>query len=247
MIVRPIKTPVITASTVTLEEVLSTNITTLENNCVVAITSKIVSLCEGSTSPFEGTSKQDLISHHASHILPATASKVSTTFTITNNTLIPCAGIDELNTNDGYVLWPNNPMQTAEAVREYLCQRFELQYIGVVITDSTSRPMRRGTTGIALGFSGFKPVFNYMGKNDLFGKPFKLETADITGGLAATAVFAMGEGAEQTPIAIIEDMPNVEFVNRAPTQEEIDIFTVTLDEDLYEPFLNHVDWQTPKN
>lgn len=244
MIVRPIKTARITASDNSLIRVLDASISTVTNRSVVAITSKIVSICEGNIEPLS-TSRQQLIDREATKVLPSTASKVGTTFTITNNTLIPCAGIDESNADNTYILWPKDSMQTAETIRQYLRQRFELQYVGVIITDSTSRPLRRGTTGIALGFSGIKPVRSYTGQDDLFGRPFKIETADITGGLAATAVFAMGEGTEQTPIAIIEDVPNVEFVDRAPSQEEIDIFTVTPENDLYEPFLNHIEWRTP--
>jgi putative folate metabolism gamma-glutamate ligase len=245
MIVRPIKTARVTTDSSSLDDFLDASIPVLDEHSIVAITSKVVSLCEGSVAPLSEETKQALVRREASRVLPASASKVGTVFTITNNTLIPNAGIDESNADNTYVLWPKHPIQTANHIREYLCKRFGLQFVGVIITDSTSRPLRRGTTGIALGFSGIEPTHSYTGQNDLFGRPFKLETADITGGLAATAVFAMGEGAEQTPIAIIEDVPNVEFVNRAPTQEEIDTFTVTPEDDLYEPFLSHVDWQKP--
>jgi dihydrofolate synthase / folylpolyglutamate synthase len=53
----------------------------------------------------------------------------------------------------------------------------------------------------------------------------------------------MGEGAEQTPIAILTDLPFVDFQDRDPTAEELANVIIPLDEDLFAPFLTSVQWQ----
>jgi putative folate metabolism gamma-glutamate ligase len=245
MIVKPIKTAKISPSEKTLVQIIDKAITELPEKSIVVITSKIVSLCEGSVVPLDEAPKEEIVRKHADNYLSPSHSKYGTTFTVLHNTLIPNAGIDESNAKDVYVLWPKDPTTTANDVRRYLKNRLGLQHVGVIITDSTSRPMRLGTTGIALGFSGFVPLKSYVGEPDLFGRSFKTDTADIAGGLAASAVLTMGEGAEQTPIAIVQDVPFVEFVSRDPTDTELETLGLNIDDDLFEPFLTKVDWQSP--
>ena len=102
--------------------------------------------------------------------------------------------------------------------------------------------MRRGVSGIALGFSGFNPLHNYVGTPDLFGRDFKVSQADIVGGLAGIGVFVMGEGSESTPLAVISELDNVEFADREPTDEELKNIAIPLEEELFEPFLSRVKW-----
>jgi dihydrofolate synthase / folylpolyglutamate synthase len=93
--------------------------------------------------------------------------------------------------------------------------------IGALITDSTCSPVRRGTSGICLARSGFRAVNDYVGRPDLFGRPFKVRQANIAGGLAATAVLVMGEGSERTPICLIRHPPLVELQDRNPKSAEL--------------------------
>jgi F420-0:gamma-glutamyl ligase len=121
--------------------------------------------------------------------------------------------------------------------------RLGTPHIGVVITDSTCTPLRRGTTGICLAYSGFAAVKDYVGEPDLFGRPFRVSQANIAGGLAAAAVLAMGEGSERTPLCVIEDLPSVQFLDRDPTEDELDRARIPLDDDLFAPFLTAVGWK----
>jgi putative folate metabolism gamma-glutamate ligase len=243
MIVTPIKTNKILPGEVDLISLLDVAIEKLENSSVVAITSKIVSLCENNVVPINSIDKEQLTSREANLYLPANYSKYNQHFTITGHTLIPVAGIDESNGNGNYIIWPKNVQKTANHVRNYLKKRFMLSEVGVIITDSTCRPLRRGTTGIMLAHSGFLALKNYMGKPDLFDKPFNISQADIAGGLAASAVLQMGEGNEQTPIAILSDLPFVQFQNRNPNKNELKEINLTLENDLFAPFLTAVSWK----
>jgi F420-0:gamma-glutamyl ligase len=70
--------------------------------------------------------------------------------------------------------------------------------------------------------------------------------ANILDGLAAAAVAVMGEGSEQTPIAVIRDTPFVTFVERPPSEKEINDMRIPLELDLYAPILSSVSWQKGK-
>jgi F420-0:gamma-glutamyl ligase len=98
-----------------------------------------------------------------------------------------------------------------------------------------------------LAWSGFRATRNYVGEHDLFGRDFKLEVAGIGTGLAAAANLVMGEGAEQTPIAIVSDVDFVNFVDERPSQSEIDGAIVPFEEDLFMPFMKLMPWQAGKN
>jgi F420-0:gamma-glutamyl ligase len=52
----------------------------------------------------------------------------------------------------------------------------------------------------------------------------------------------MGEGNEQTPVAIIKNAPKVVFQKRSPTTEEIAEITIEPEDDLYAPVMMSVPW-----
>jgi putative folate metabolism gamma-glutamate ligase len=241
MQVSAIKTPRLSVSAVTLIDLISTTVPIMRPGSVLAITSKIVSLCEGAIAPIEAD-KENLIQTEADYYMPAEHSKWGIRFTITRNTLIPTSGIDESNAGDCYVLWPRDPQATANAVRAYLAKRSGHDQLGVLITDSTCTPLRRGVSGIAIAFSGFKPLRNYVGEPDLFGRPFTVSQSNLVGGLAATAVLVMGEGTESTPMALLEDLDFIDFVGRNPTESELAALQIPSEEDLFAPFLEAVTW-----
>jgi dihydrofolate synthase / folylpolyglutamate synthase len=244
MKVAAVQTELINANAIELLPLLERVVTDLEESSVIAITSKIVSLCEGSVIPLDQIDKDELVVRESDLYLPASLSKYGHHFTITNNTLIPMAGVDESNGDGRYVLWPKDAQATANQIRAWAKRKFGLTQIGVIITDSTCHPLRRGTTGIMLAFSGFRALNDYIGRPDLFGRPFTVSQADVAGGLAAAAVLQMGEGAEQTPIAILTELPFVQFQDRDPTAEELASVIIPLEEDLFAPFLESVQWRT---
>jgi putative folate metabolism gamma-glutamate ligase len=248
MIVSPVKTAKILPNRLTIFELLDKYLPALEEHNIIAVTSKIVSLCEGRVVSAEKIDKDKLMRAESDYYLPGVISNHGFSFTITQNTLIPMAGIDESNGGGYHVLWPENPQKTANEIRKYLRNKFGLKNLGVVITDSTCMPMRWGVVGIALSYSGFRALNDYTKQKDLFGRPFKVSQAGVASGLAAAAVVAMGEGAEQTPIAIISDLPLVQYQNRDPSQKELELFYLkNKDDDLFAPFLNAVNWQKGRN
>jgi putative folate metabolism gamma-glutamate ligase len=242
MKITPLKTEKVLPNKQTLWEILDAAITHLDEGSIVAITSKIVAICQGRVIKIGKANKADLVAHEADLFLPATHSKYGIILTIKDNILIPTAGIDESNSNGYYILWPENIQKVANEVRAYLRRRFSIQSVGVVITDSSTTPLRWGTRGISLGYSGFAPLKNYIGTPDIFGEDLKVTKANIQDGLAAAAVLTMGEGQEQTPLALIEDVQFVEFQDADPSEEELSMLAIDPTDDLYAPLLQSAPW-----
>ncbi|MBI2588906.1 coenzyme F420-0:L-glutamate ligase [Candidatus Saccharibacteria bacterium] len=248
MLVRPLKTKKILPGAQSMVEVLDESLEKVEEKNILVVTSKIVALCEGRAVPIKGNDKEELIKQEADYYLPRRSSKWNFEFTITKKTLIMSAGIDESNTNGNYLLWPKDPQKSVNEIRSYLKKRFSLETVGVIITDSSCTPMRWGTVGVPIAYSGFEPKKNYIGTKDLFGYTLKVSQSNIAGGLAAAAVVTMGEGKEQTPLALISDIPFVSFLDHDPTQEELDQYFIGhKEDDLFEPFLSSVKWLPGKN
>jgi len=246
MNVSAIKTEKIVPNSVDLSTILNTYVTAFEDKSVLAITSKVVSICEGNVVKTGTMNKDDLIEQEAEYYLPRSGNKYDVTLTIKRNLLAASAGIDESNGNGYYVLWPKDPQKTANTVREYLCQRFNVVYAGVVITDSRSFPLRWGTTGVAIAHSGFAALNNYIGHPDIFGRVMQMTKSNVADALAESAVAVMGEGMEQTPLAVIRDVGFVQFQKRNPTQKEIADQHIDIHDDLYASLLTGVTWKTKK-
>ena len=212
---------------------------------IVVITSKIISFCQNRILKKDAVkNKYELIRKEADLYLEGDyIEKYGVCLTIKNHFLIPTAGIDESNGNGYYILYPEDLQKTAFEIWQHLRKRIALQKIGVLITDSHTTPLRRGVTGIALAWCGFKPLFSYVGKPDIFGSLLRVTSINILDSLAASAVFVMGEGEEQTPLAVIQQAPKITFQDQPPTEEEIQSITIMPSEDLYAPLLTSVSWQ----
>lgn len=226
--------------------ILDKYIDKLSENCVVAVTSKIVSITEGRVVKVEEADKDELIEQESEYFLPREENPYHVSLTITNGTLIATAGIDESNANGNYVLWPKNPQESANKIREHLVENFGLKNVGVIITDSKTTPLRWGVTAISIAYSGIEPLKDYIGIEDLFGRKFEFEKLSIIDNFACAAAVVMGEGSEQTPIAIISDIPFVEFTGKNPSDEEIKNLRISLDEDLYGQILKKAPWRKGK-
>ena len=95
--------------------------------------------------------------------------------------------------------------------------------------------------GIGLSYYGFNPLRDYRGKKDIFGRKLKMSQTNIVDSLSAAAVYQMGEGAEQTPIAIIEDVGEVKF--KRNNLQKINPLEININKDIYAPILKSVKWR----
>jgi F420-0:gamma-glutamyl ligase len=209
----------------------------------LAVTSKIVSICEGRVVKKNGVSKKDLILEECDYYLPTWSNKWQVMVTIKDNIIISSAGIDESNGDGYYILWPKNCQESANEIRKYIQKKYKLKNFGVIITDSKSTPLRRGTSGVALAHSGFSALNSYIGKKDIFDRKLKATKADVTDALAISAVLTMGEGNEQMPMALISDIPFVRFKKADPSRRELEELSVKMDDDYHRLMLKSVKWK----
>lgn len=224
-----------------LFQLLDQYVESMSELSILAITSKIVAICQDRVA--DESKKDKLIGKEADLLYPTKLSRYRIYLAIKNGKLVANSGIDQSNVKGQLVLWPTDPVGVANQVRAYLKKRFALERVGVIITDSIVTPLQWGTTGSAIGYSGFKPLKDYIGEKDIFGRELNWTKANVANGLATAAVLLMGEGAEQTPLAVIEEADFVEFIDADPSQQELDSLEIRMEDDLFAPLLTSVEWK----
>jgi putative folate metabolism gamma-glutamate ligase len=247
--VRAIKTHRISCGE-SIEAILDRHLPCLSERSVVVVTSKIVSLCQNRViAKDQVPDKKALVRQEADAYLDEEEShqRYGIYLTLKNKILIPTAGIDESNADGCYILYPKNIPETVNQIWRYLRERHGLSELGVVLSDSHTTPLRRGVTGIGLGWCGFFPLHDYIGQPDLFDKPLRVSMSNLLDGIASAAVLVMGEGNEKTPLCVLEGFPKIVFQDRAPTVEELALITIDPDQDIYEPILRHCQWVYNEN
>jgi len=123
------------------------------------------------------------------------------------------AGIDKSNVEgpDSYALLPEKPDGSATRLKRRI-EKLTGRRIAVVISDTYSRPLRRGQVDLAIGFSGVPPINDYRGKLDLFGYRLRFKYVAIVDELASAAELVKGQGAERTPVVIIRGVRGIRLV-----------------------------------
>ena len=165
MKVRTIKTKKITPKDTDIFKILDKYLLHLKDKSVVAVTSKIVSICEGNVVSEHEVDKDTLIIKEAEYYLPRSSSRYNVLLTIKGNALSFSSGVDESNNEGYYTLWPKDSQKSANNIREYLVKKHKKKNIGVIITDTASVPLRWGQRGVfVLAHSGFSALNSYIGK-----------------------------------------------------------------------------------
>lgn len=244
MNVQPIKTTTVKPGQPLLP-FLDQSLPPLREQSIVVITSKIVSVCQGRVKTHtQAPDKKALITSEVDYYIDAsTSSPFDVMLTIKDDILIANGGIDESNGNGLYILWPTDLPKTTSEIWEHLRKKHGVEQLGVIVTDSRVVPMRWGTLGIGLSWCGFEPLYTYIGKPDIYGNNLKMTRASHIDGLAAAAVLVMGEGNEQTPLALISDVPFISFTNKPPSTEELQTLRITKEIDIYSPLTNSDKWK----
>jgi F420-0:gamma-glutamyl ligase len=212
----------------------------------VGIASKIVSTCENRFVPKvtgDRQEKHDLVRQEAEWFIEPHSSKYDLMLTIHRNWMFVNAGIDESNADNQYILWPKDPQASVNAVWRFLREHYNIKEVGVTMSDSISIPLNWGVMGHAIAFCGFNPLKSYIGKPDLFGRTMKMEQVNIMQSVTAAAVLEMGEGNESTPLGVVRDVKDVEFLDHEPTATELAQLKIALEDDAYAPILTKAEWK----
>jgi len=231
MLVNPIKTQLFKESG-DLFSFLDKYLPKLKNKDVVVVTSKIVALGEGRFCVLKNQKEKDAIIKKESEWAMKTK---YVWLTIKDGDVLANAGVDESNANGKTILLPKDSFESAKKIRTYLMKKNKLKQLGVIISDSRLLPLRAGVVGVALGYAGFKGIKNYIGKPDLFGRPFEYSKTDVADSLATAAVFTMGEGIERQPLCVISSA-TIEFTNNINRNE----LKIDIKEDIYKPLFEKI-------
>ena len=144
------------------------------------------------------------------------------------------AAIDKSNVSgiDAYALLPEDPDESAEKIRAGLLE-LTGKRVAVVISDTYSRPFRRGQVEFAIGLAGIDPFKDYRGQEDLFDYVLKVKNIAMVDEIASAAELVMGQGREAVPVAIIRNLSRPE-PDRSVSIEDLNI---SREEDLFRGIL----------
>lgn len=204
----------------------------IPENMILVVTSKIVALAEGRVvKNINEDSKMEIIKKESEFIFPTKY----VCLTIKDGIVMANAGVDESNANGDIILLPRDSFLAASKIRNYFKRKYHLNNLGVIITDSRCLPLRSGITGVALGYAGFKGLKDYRKELDIFGRPFHFSRVDVADSLATAAVYCMGEGNEQQPLATIIDS-EIEYCEKVNKKE----LKIEIKEDIYGPLFKEI-------
>jgi len=140
------------------------------------------------------------------------------------------AGVDKSNVEgeDAYALLPTHPDESARKIRSEIMRKTG-KNVAVIISDTYSRPFRRGQVEFAVGIAGIDPFRDYRGRKDMFGHVLKVKNTAVADEIASAAELIMGQGEEGAPVVIIKNLGNV---NRRGNVSSADLL-ISKDEDLF--------------
>jgi coenzyme F420-0:L-glutamate ligase / coenzyme F420-1:gamma-L-glutamate ligase len=136
------------------------------------------------------------------------------------------AGVDASNTPgpDQVVLLPEDPDASARGLRDRL-RELTGRDVGVVVSDSFGRPWRQGTTDVAVGAAGIRPLLDLHGERDRAGYELHATVIATADEIAGAAELVMGK-TDGVPAAIVRglDVAGEGAARELVMPEERDLF-----------------------
>jgi len=113
------------------------------------------------------------------------------------------AGVDASNAPEPgtVVLLPEDPDASATRIRERVSDLTGVE-VGVIVSDSFGRAWRQGTTDVAIGVAGVRPLLDLKGLRDATGYELHATVIAVADELAGAAELVMGKTAG-VPAAVI--------------------------------------------
>jgi len=227
----PIQTKVLKPPQDDLLATLDESIVELEERDIVLVTSKVVSIGEGLCVPIAEVDEAELIADNADVVIGDEKAKYP--LTIQFNSFTVAASIDESNGNGYFIIPPRDPHSSAKRIWEHLRNKHKLSELGVIVADSTVRPMRSGTVSQAIGWWGLEPVIDHIGDIDLFGREIQVSKTNVVDSLAAGAGLVSGNTDKAIPVVIARGVCDVTFTELDTKKEG----TFPLEYDIFYPLL----------
>ena len=116
------------------------------------------------------------------------------------------AGVDASNVpgDDRVSLLPRDPDASARRIREAIRERAGVT-VAVLVSDTFGRPWREGTTNVAIGVAGMRPLRDYRGEHDPHGYLLRVSVAAWADELTSATDLVQGKTAG-VPVAVIRGL-----------------------------------------
>jgi len=187
-----------------IEEALHYNSVSLKEGDILVISSKIVSTCLNLF--LEGDKAFRYALSQADRILDVFSNWM---LTMKGDNILLNSGVDVSNAPPGKLsILPRDLNSIARSVHLRILMKNGIE-VGVIICDSFVFPLRRGTVGICLGFHHVKPIIDYRGERDLYGKTMKITAINVVDTISNMAHILMGEGVEKIPIVVVRGLKHI--------------------------------------
>ncbi|WP_084500124.1 coenzyme F420-0:L-glutamate ligase [Brevibacterium album] len=192
----------------------------LKDGDVLVIASKIVSKAEGAFARADSREEfERLVDAVGTHVVARRRYASGRTVSIMRTaagTIQAAAGLDTSNLDapspagaephaaeagQAVLLQPEDADASAAAVRESLERLFRVR-VGVIVSDTSSRPWRVGVSDIALGCAGIVPLDSQRGLPDDTGRTQSLTVRAVADEIAAAADLVKGS-ARGRPAAVV--------------------------------------------
>ncbi len=117
------------------------------------------------------------------------------------------SGIDTSNVpgRDVALLLPEDPDASAMAIAGRVRALAGIERLAVVIADTFGRPWRTGHANVAIGIAGLRPLIDYRGTEDVFGRVMRVTEMATADEVAGAAELVMGK-AKGVPLAIVRGL-----------------------------------------
>ena len=116
------------------------------------------------------------------------------------------AGVDASNAPepDTLVLLPEDPDRSAAELRERIRQ-LAGRDVAVIVSDSFGRAWRQGTTDVAIGCAGLRPLVDLEGERDRAGYELHATVIAVADQIAGAAQLVMGK-LDGIPLAVVRGL-----------------------------------------
>jgi len=116
------------------------------------------------------------------------------------------AGVDASNAPgpETLVLLPLDPDASADALRRQLLELTGRE-VAVIVSDSFGRAWRQGTTDVAIGCSGLRPLLDLGGQRDRTGYELHATVIAVADQIAGAAQLVMGK-LDGIPVAVVRGL-----------------------------------------
>ncbi|MDW8275564.1 MAG: coenzyme F420-0:L-glutamate ligase [Candidatus Nitrosocaldus sp.] len=115
------------------------------------------------------------------------------------------SGVDGSNIEDeSLTMLPIDPDASARRIRDGL-MRATGRRVAVIISDTFGRPFREGQVNVAVGVAGIKPMMDYRGMRDMYGKELRVTSIAVADEIASAAELVMGKS-KGIPVAIVRGL-----------------------------------------